>query len=89
MSYLSNNMEIIYSIFGVALAIISFFLNRYINKSDDNEKQTQQNTLDIQVLKTDHANKHQHMIEKFDMLNDNIKELNLTIKDLKDTIDNK
>ena len=29
------------------------------------------------------------MIEKFDMLNDNIKELNLTIKDLKDTIDNK
>lgn len=87
MSYLSNNMEIIYSIFGVAIAIIGFFLNRYINKSDDNEKQTNQNTLDIEVLKTDHANKHQHMLEKLSMLNDNIKELNGTIKDLKNTID--
>lgn len=82
-------MSIFETIFTGAISIIAYFLNRYINKSDDNEKQTQQNTLDIQVLKTDHANKHQHMIEKFDMLNDNIKELNSTIKELKDSIDSK
>lgn len=82
-------MEIILSIIVGLLAIIGYFLNRYMNKTDESDKQTQQNTLDIQVLKTDHANKHQHMIEKFDMLNDNIKELNSTIKELKDSIDSK
>lgn len=77
------------TLIGTGLAVIGYFLNRNMIKSDDTEKQTSQNALDIQVLKTDHANKHQHMLEKFDMLNDNIKELNSTIKDLKHTIDGK
>lgn len=77
------------TLFGAGLTIIGYFLNRYMKKSDDTEKQTNQNTLDIEVLKTDHANKHQHMLEKLSMLNDNIKELNGTIKDLKNTIDGK
>ncbi len=77
------------TLIGAGLAVIGYFLNRNMTKADDTEKQTAQNTLDIQVLKTDHANKHQHMLEKFDMLNDNIKELNSTIKDLKETIDGK
>lgn len=77
------------TLFGAGLAVIGYFLNRNMKKSDDTEKQTNQNTLDIEVLKTDHANKHQHMLEKLSMLNDNIKELNGTIKDLKNTIDGK
>lgn len=77
------------TLFATGLTIIGYFLNRYMKKSDDTEKQTNQNTLDIEVLKTDHANKHQHMLEKLSMLNDNIKELNGTIKDLKNTIDGK
>lgn len=73
----------------VVLAVIGYFLNQTMDDNKQTKKDTNKNTLDIQVLKTDHDNKHQHMVEKFDMLNDNIKELTNNIKDLNEILNKK
>lgn len=71
------------------LSILGFFLKQTMDDNKQTKKDTNKNTLDIQVLKTDHDNKHQHMVEKFDMLNDNIKELTNNIKDLNEILNKK
>lgn len=71
------------------LAVIGYFLNQTMDDNKQTKKDTNKNTLDIQVLKTDHDNKHQHMVEKFDMLNTNIKELTNNIKDLNEILNKK
>lgn len=69
-------------ILGCLLSVVGYFLKNTMDKLEEAEKQCNKNALDISVLKTDHDNKHQHMLEKFDILNTNLKELSVYIKEL-------
>lgn len=75
-------MELFEIIIASIIALIGYFLKKTMDDLAEAQKQCNKNALDISVLKTDHDNKHQHMLDKFDVLNTNLKELNVYIKEL-------
>lgn len=69
---------------GVALvvSVISYFLNRTMKEQDKTKELSIKTATELEVLKTDHLNKHEHLSEKFDDLKDSIVILTREIKEL-------
>jgi hypothetical protein len=79
-------MDVILTIFtmigGVVFAIIGFFLKQTMSTLKEVKDVAYKNKLDISVMKSDSHNKFNYMTEKFDSLNDSVKELTIEIKEL-------
>jgi chaperonin cofactor prefoldin len=65
--------------FGLGITIIGYFLNKTMSRLEKVEINAMQNRLDISVLRNDHDNKYEHIVEKFDTLTKSIDTLTTNI----------
>ena len=74
--------DILLGLGAIVVSIIGYFLNRTMSELDRAKNLAQQTKNELDVLKTDHLNKHEHLSEKFDDLKDSIVVLTKEIKEL-------
>jgi hypothetical protein len=73
---------IISTIVALVVSIIAYFLNRTMVEQDKTKELSIKTATELEVLKTDHLNKHEHLSDKFDDLKDSIVILTKEIKEL-------
>jgi len=70
------------TILGIIISIIGYFLKRTMAEQDKTKELGIKTATELEVLKTDHLNKHEHLSDKFDDLKDSIVILTREIKEL-------
>jgi len=70
------------TILGIIISIIGYFLKRTMGELDKTKELGIKTATELEVLKTDHLNKHEHLSDKFDDLKDSIVILTREIKEL-------
>jgi len=70
------------TILGIIISIIGYFLKRTMAEQDKTKELSIKTATELEVLKTDHLNKHEHLSDKFDDLKDSIVILTREIKEL-------
>jgi hypothetical protein len=73
---------IISTIVALVVSVIAYFLNRTMVEQDKTKELSVKTATELEVLKTDHLNKHEHLSDKFDDLKDSIVILTREIKEL-------
>ena len=73
---------ILSTILAIILSIIGYFLKRTMDDLDKTKDLSNKTKSELDVLKTDHLNKHEHLSDKFDDLKDSIVVLTKEIKEL-------
>jgi len=73
---------IISTIVALVVSVIAYFLNRTMAEQDKTKELSIKTATELEVLKTDHLNKHEHLSDKFDDLKDSIVVLTREIKEL-------
>ena len=66
----------------IIISIIGYFLKQTMNDLKDTKDLAFRTKSELEVLKTDHVNKHESMSDKFDDLKDSIIILTKEIKEL-------
>lgn len=66
----------------IIISIIGYFLKQTMNDLKETKDLTNKTKSELDVLKTDHINKHESMSDKFDDLKDSIITLTKEIKEL-------
>lgn len=75
-------IEILTGIGGLMLAIIGYFLKRTMEELKEVKEVAYDTKTKVKVLENDYLNKVTMLNQKFDLLAENIKELNSNIKEL-------
>lgn len=73
---------ILSTILAIILSIVGYFLKRTMDDLDKTKDLSNKTKSELDVLKTDHLNKHEHLSDKFDDLKDSIVILTREIKEL-------
>jgi len=73
---------IISTVVALVVSVIAYFLNRTMAEQDKTKELGIKTATELEVLKTDHLNKHEHLSDKFDDLKDSIVILTREIKEL-------
>jgi len=73
---------IISAILGIVIGVGGYFLKRTMDDLDKTKELGIKTSTELEVLKTDHLNKHEHLSDKFDDLKDSIVILTREIKEL-------
>lgn len=73
---------IISTILGVIVSVGGYFLKRTMDDLDKTKELSIKTKSELDVLKTDHLNKHEYLSDKFDDLKDSIVILTREIKEL-------
>jgi hypothetical protein len=73
---------IISTVVALVVSVIAYFLNRTMAEQDKTKELSIKTATELEVLKTDHLNKHEHLSDKFDDLKDSIVILTREIKEL-------
>jgi len=73
---------IISAILGIVIGVGGYFLKRTMAEQDKTKELSIKTATELEVLKTDHLNKHEHLSDKFDDLKDSIVILTREIKEL-------
>jgi len=74
--------EIFYTIGGILVSVISYFLKKTMDKLSDVEKLSNENKNQIDLLKVEHKLEMKGLTEKFDELKHAVNELIKEIKEL-------
>ena len=69
-------------ILGSLMAIVGYFLKTTMDDLKKVKEVAYEAKSDLQLLKNDHINKYEHLTEKFDALNDSVRDLIKEIKEL-------
>jgi ascorbate-specific PTS system EIIC-type component UlaA len=77
-----TTMEILTTIGGLMLGVVSYFLRRTMNEIEKIKEVAYENRSQIMVMRNDYINKIDALNDKFDLLANSIKELNSNIKEL-------
>jgi cell division protein FtsB len=81
--------ELISSVIGILVAVVAYFLKKNIDDFKKIEEVVQTCKIKIEVMETDHTLKHKYLNEKFDLLNQTMKDLTFEIKGLRNEIHQK
>ena len=73
---------IISTVLGIIVSVGGYFLKRTMDDLDKTKDLSNKTKSELDVLKTDHLNKHEHLSDKFDDLKDSIVILTREIKEL-------
>jgi hypothetical protein len=73
-------------IFGILLGIIAFFLKATMDDIKKMKECVYSTKTKVEVMESDYLNKHHNLNEKFDMLNQSMRELTAEIKALRSKI---
>lgn len=75
-------LSIVFSIFGIATAIIGYFLRRTMDDLKETQKLSAKTKSELDVLSNDHTNKYNNFTDKLDDLKEVIQDLTKEIKNL-------
>jgi len=78
---LDTNM-IMSTVIGIIVGVGGYFLKKTMDDLDKTKELSNKTATELEVLKTDHLNKHEHLSDKFDDLKDSIVVLTKEIKEL-------
>jgi predicted nucleic acid-binding Zn-ribbon protein len=70
------------TVIGIIVGIGGYFLKKTMDDLDKTKELSNKTATELEVLKTDHLNKHEHLSDKFDDLKDSIVVLTKEIKEL-------
>lgn len=70
------------TIIGIVVGVGGYFLKKTMDDLDKTKELSNRTATELEVLKTDHLNKHEHLSDKFDDLKDSIVVLTKEIKEL-------
>jgi hypothetical protein len=73
-------------IFGILLSVIAFFLKGTMDDIKKMKECVYSTKTKVEVMESDYLNKHHNLNEKFDMLNQSMRELTAEIKALRGKI---
>ena len=79
-------IEILTGIGGMMLGIIGYFLKNTMAELKDVKEVAYDTKIKVKVLENDYLNKIEQLNQKFDLLAENLKELNKNIQKLNDKI---
>jgi hypothetical protein len=75
--------QFIGSVVACLLALVAYFIKKIMDDMKEMQNVVQINKVKIEVMETDHTLKHQYLNEKFDVLNETMKDLTIEIKNLR------
>jgi len=78
-----ETIDILTFIGGLAVSVISYFLKQTMNDLKQVKEVAYETRSKLKVLENDYLNKIDQLNQKFDMLNESIKELTREIKNIK------
>ncbi len=78
-----ETIDILTFIGGLAVSVISYFLKQTMNDLKQVKEVAYETKSKLKVLENDYLNKIDQLNQKFDMLNESIKELTREIKNIK------
>lgn len=81
-----ETLNILTFVGGVAVSIIGYFLRNTMNELKEVKEIAFDTKVKMEVLENDYLNKIENLNTKFDLLAENIKELNKNIKELSEKI---
>jgi peptidoglycan hydrolase CwlO-like protein len=81
-----GTLNVLTFIGGLMLSIIGYFLRNTMNELKEVKEVAFDTKVKVKVLENDYLNKIEALNKKFDLLADNIKELNQNIQKLNDKI---
>lgn len=73
-------------VFGILLSVIAFFLKTTMDDIKKMKECVYSTKTKVEVMESDYLNKHHNLNEKFDMLNQSMRELTAEIKALRGKI---